>query len=84
MIPIEQTMTKIYHSLESEKYLLAALKGDKESARRQARANVKTMVINMVIAIVSTAVGFYLIKTMPEWLPVVQNAFHQLTNYKYV
>lgn len=77
-------MTKIYHSLESEKYLLASLKADKKTARMQARENVRTAVTNMMIIVLSAAVGFYAIKTMPDWLPVVQNAFHQFTNYKYV
>lgn len=77
-------MTKIYHSLESEKYLLASLRDDKKTARMQARESIRTAVTNMMIVVVSVAVGFYAIKTMPEWLPVVQNAFHQFTNYKYV
>jgi len=77
-------MTKIYHSLESEKYLLDSLRKDKKSARMQARESLRTGITNMMILVVSAAVGFYAIKTMPEWLPVAQNTFHEFTNYKYV
>jgi sulfite exporter TauE/SafE len=77
-------MPKVYQSLESEKYLLEALKKDKNFARQQARKSASQAFTNILIIALAVAAGYFAIKSMPAWLPVVETTFHQWTNYKYV
>jgi tRNA threonylcarbamoyladenosine modification (KEOPS) complex Cgi121 subunit len=76
-------MSKIYHTLDSEKYFTATLLADKKLARMQANKTIKTMFVNCMIVIATSVAAFYAIKTMPMWLPTFESAFHQFTNYKY-
>lgn len=76
-------MKNQHHALESEKYMLEALRDDHYAARQQARANIGTAIWNFCIVAVAAVAGFYAVKTMPEWLPTVQTAFHEFTNYRY-
>lgn len=77
-------MTKLTHELTSEKYLLKSLQQDKNMARRIARRNVRNAVWNTTIVAVTAVAGYYAFKTMPDWLPLAQSTFHQITNYKFV
>lgn len=77
-------MTKVYQSLVSEKYLLESLKHDQQLARQHARETASQAITNMIIIVLAAAAGFYAVKTMPMWLPIVETTFHQWTNYKYV
>jgi len=76
-------MNKQYHSLESEKYMLASIRQDKREARRQARASIGNAIFNTFLMFLAAFAGFLAVKTMPDWLPVVQTQFHELTNYRY-
>jgi len=76
-------MSNHHQSLQSEKYLLATLRDDKQLARQQARASIQNTFWNVCLVAISAAAGFYAVKTMPIWMPFVESSFHQLTNYRY-
>jgi len=76
-------MPQKYHALESEKYMLKSLQHDHRAARIQARANIRATVWNTFIVGLAAVAGFMAVKTMPDWLPTVQTAFHEFTNYRY-
>ncbi|QEG22989.1 hypothetical protein [Mariniblastus fucicola] len=77
-------MSKFYHSLESEKYFLSSLQSDQQIARQKARASAEQAITNLIIIVLAVAAGFYAIKSMPVWLPVVESSFHKITNYRYI
>lgn len=76
-------MSGNHHSLESEKYLMSSIKEDQILARHEARAKAEQAITNLIILVLAISAGYYVVQSMPVWLPIVETAFHKLTSYKF-
>ena len=71
------------YKLESEQYLLSSLEKDHKMARRVARRKVQSAFWNTCIVAITAVAGFYAVSTMPDWFPIAEKGFHEMTNYRF-